>query len=76
MKTVSAFFQLYKIFLYRVHDADHIPHGKKVVMYFMKQPGGLLEFEKIWRRQFVETMQPNFLPYLWSVDHKPERMVF
>ena len=43
-------------------------------MYYMKQPGGLLEFEKMWRRQFIETMQPQYLPYLWSVDHKPERM--
>ena len=43
-------------------------------MYYMKQSGGLLEFEKMWRRQFVETMEPKYLPHLWSVDHKPERM--
>lgn len=51
-----------------------MPHGKKVVNYFMVKDGGLLEFERMWRRQFVENMQPKFLPPLWSVEHNPERM--
>ena len=62
------------VFTYRIFDANHIPHGKKVVMHFMREKGGLLEFEKMWRRQFIETMEPKYLPNLWSVDHKPERM--
>ena len=28
----------------------------------------------MWPRQFAEAMQPQYLPYLWSVDHKPEHM--
>ena len=36
------------------------------------EQGGLLKFIKIWRQQFVETMEPRFLPDFWSVDHNPE----
>lgn len=34
--------------------------------------GGLLEFQATWRRHFVNTMQPKFLPAFWSVDYVPE----
>ena len=29
----------------------------------------LATFEKMWRQHFIDTMKPQFLPYLWSVDH-------
>lgn len=36
---------------------------------------GLLEFQARWRRHFVSTMQPKFLPTFWSVDYVPENWV-
>ena len=57
---------------FRFQKHDRMPHGKTVVMHFMEQQGGLLKFIKIWRQQFVETMEPRFLPDFWSVDHNPE----
>lgn len=48
-------------------------HGE-VVIQKVKEQKKLLEFEKLWRVHFVETMCPQFLPELWSVDHRLERM--
>lgn len=59
----------------RINNAKFVPHGRKVVEYYMAKEGGLLEFEKMWRRHFVEFMQPKHLPSLWSVEHKPERII-
>ena len=58
----------------RIKNTKWQPHGQTVVAFYMEQEGGLLGFEKMWRKQFVEYMQPKFLPPLWSVEHKPERM--
>ena len=41
-------------------------------MHFMEQTDGLVKFIKLWRQQFVETMEPQYLPDFWSVDHNPE----
>merc|ERR1712126_169482 len=56
-------------------NEDYNPHGKRVVEYFMKEYGtddGPLELEKLWRKHFLATMNPQFLPKRWSVDHKQE----
>ncbi|KAK7110101.1 exonuclease 3'-5' domain-containing protein 2-like [Littorina saxatilis] len=50
---------------------DYIIHAKKVVEHSAEN-GGLLEFQATWRRHFVNTMQPKFLPAFWSVDYVPE----
>jgi len=44
-------------------------HGKKVV----EQIGDLEEFIKMWRRVFLEKMQPKYMPNGWSVDHRVDR---
>lgn len=46
------------------------PHGKQVVD-IVSQEGleGLGEFIKIWRINFIESMQPKYLPSGWRVDH-------
>lgn len=48
-------------------------HGE-VVIQKVKEQKRLLEFEKMWRVHFVDTMSPGFLPDLWSVDHRLGRM--
>ncbi|XP_052250586.1 exonuclease 3'-5' domain-containing protein 2-like isoform X2 [Dreissena polymorpha] len=58
----------------RVNNSSFVPHGKKVVDFYMQKHGGLLEFERMWRRHFLESMQPKYLPALWSVEHQPERL--
>ncbi|XP_076651374.1 exonuclease 3'-5' domain-containing 2 [Halictus rubicundus] len=50
------------------------PHGLKVVQYFEKREGGLVELERIWREHFLLTMKPKYLPSLWSVCHNQERL--
>ncbi|KAL4231962.1 Exonuclease 3'-5' domain-containing protein 2 [Mactra antiquata] len=59
----------------KINNAKFVPHGKKVVEYYMNKHGGLLEFEKMWRQHFVDIMQPKHLPYLWSIEHKPEKLL-
>ncbi|KAL5021969.1 hypothetical protein ScPMuIL_001124 [Solemya velum] len=56
----------------RVNNPEFLPHGKKVVNHVRKN-GGLLNFEKRWRKNFLDNMKPNFLPVMWSVDHQHER---
>nr|KAG5707597.1 hypothetical protein BaRGS_030979 [Batillaria attramentaria] len=50
---------------------NFVTHAQRVVDY-MAEHGGLLEFQARWRRHFVSTMQPRFLPAYWSVDYVPE----
>ncbi|XP_046376546.1 exonuclease 3'-5' domain-containing protein 2-like [Haliotis rufescens] len=52
----------------RIFNSDYVPHGKKVVEHF-KQKAELWAFERRWRKNFVETMKPQFLPPLWSIEH-------
>jgi len=56
-------------------NSDYNPHGKKVVDYFMKIRNdyeGIIILEKMWRKNFCDTMNPKYLPALWSIDHKQE----
>lgn len=54
-----------------VEQEDFVSHGKKVIERFASDPELSLEqFERLWRQHFVDTMSPQYLPELWSVDHK------
>ncbi|XP_077990720.1 exonuclease 3'-5' domain-containing protein 2-like [Glandiceps talaboti] len=54
----------------KVSNDDYISHGEKVVAAINKEEGGLIQFEKAWRKHFLNTMTPKFLPELWSVNHR------
>lgn len=48
-------------------------HGEVVIKQVTEQKK-LLEFEKMWRVHFLETLNPQFLPKLWSVEHRFDKM--
>ncbi|XP_076164797.1 exonuclease 3'-5' domain-containing 2 isoform X2 [Ptiloglossa arizonensis] len=50
------------------------PHGLKVVQYFQRKEGGLVELERMWREHFLLNMNPKYLPNLWSIRHNQERL--
>ncbi|GFV45067.1 exonuclease 3'-5' domain-containing protein 2 [Trichonephila clavipes] len=50
-----------------------VPHGLKVYQYFCEN-GGLIQFEKLWRQHFLDSMQPQYLPSMWSVEHNHKRL--
>ena len=52
-------------------------HGEKVVKGIMEEEGfqGIVKFEKRWRQHFLNSLEPKFLPQLWSVDHVHESVV-
>lgn len=50
-----------------------IPHGLKVYQYFCENDG-LIKLEKIWRQHFLDSMKPQFLPSMWSIDHNHKRL--
>ncbi|GIX88157.1 exonuclease 3'-5' domain-containing protein 2 [Caerostris extrusa] len=50
-----------------------ISHGLKVYQYFCENDG-LIQFEKMWRQHFLDTMKPQFLPAMWSVEHNHKRL--
>lgn len=52
-------------------NKDYISHGELVVRA-VKDRGELKLFQRKWRQHFVDTMQPQFLPKLWSVEHDPK----
>lgn len=49
-------------------------HGLKVVRYFENKEGGLVELERLWRENFLNTMKPKYLPKLWSICHNQDRL--
>ncbi|XP_068759380.1 exonuclease 3'-5' domain-containing protein 2-like isoform X3 [Montipora capricornis] len=57
----------------RKENANFVSHGREVVKR-VREEGKLLEFEKMWRKHFVDTMHPKYLPPLWSVDHRHEAL--
>jgi len=53
-----------------ISNDNYKPHGMKVVEWMhSNHSGDLGTFERMWRHHFIETMQPKFLPNMWSVDH-------
>ncbi|KAG8182152.1 hypothetical protein JTE90_014562 [Oedothorax gibbosus] len=54
-------------------NESFVPHGQKVYEYFCEN-GGLVQFEKMWRQHFLDTMKPQFLPDMWSVEHNHKRL--
>eukprot|EP01022_Parablepharisma_sp_SALTPOND_P019924 TRINITY_DN349_c0_g1_i1.p2 TRINITY_DN349_c0_g1~~TRINITY_DN349_c0_g1_i1.p2 ORF type:complete len:724 (-),score=92.43 TRINITY_DN349_c0_g1_i1:6739-8910(-) len=50
-------------------DDDEGSHGKIIV----KSVGDLGEFIRMWRKRFLDNMQPKFLPKGWNVDHRIDR---
>lgn len=59
---------------YRVENSEYCQHGERVVQRYRDQFGGLVELERLWREHFLQTMQPRFLPELWSVNHNADRL--
>jgi len=56
-------------------NGDYVPHSRAVVQYYLESnTSSLLELEKKWRRHFLDTMKPQHLPELWSVEHQAERL--
>ncbi|KAL9959867.1 hypothetical protein ACROYT_G033231 [Oculina patagonica] len=53
----------------RRENSNFVSHGQEVVKK-VRKAGKLLEFEKTWRQHFLDTMRPQYLPPLWSVDHR------
>lgn len=48
-------------------------HGELVVEFYKKNDG-LIELEKIFRQHFLDTMQPQFMPKLWNINHNANRL--
>ncbi|KAK1793613.1 hypothetical protein P4O66_011997 [Electrophorus voltai] len=58
----------------RICNENYVPHGLKVVRAFAERGlQGLIELERRWRQHFLSSMQPGFLPPLWSVSHNHEK---
>jgi len=57
----------------RVSNQDRLnPHGKEVIEKVMAEDG-VGDFIKMWRKHFIDEMQPKFLPAGWKIDHQIER---
>ncbi|XP_017083906.2 exonuclease 3'-5' domain-containing protein 2 [Drosophila eugracilis] len=59
---------------YRIENSDYCQHGERVVQQYREKFGGLVELERLWREHFLHTMQPQFLPELWNVNHNADRL--
>lgn len=57
------------------NELIEMTHGEKVVGATSREADGFAKFERRWRVHFLSTMQPRFMPDLWSVDHKHESQV-
>lgn len=50
-----------------------ISHGEIVVDYYAKN-GGIVELEIVFRKHFLDTMNPQHLPSLWNINHNANRL--
>ncbi|KAK2157407.1 hypothetical protein LSH36_192g01012 [Paralvinella palmiformis] len=57
----------------RLPNDAYEPHGHLVVKYYIEHEG-LMALEKLWRQHFIDTMKPEYLPELWSVDHSHDEL--
>ncbi|KAJ4425777.1 exonuclease 3'-5' domain-containing protein 2 [Periplaneta americana] len=58
-----------------VANVGYEPHGQRVVAYFSTpEAGGLTQLEQRWREHFLTSMNPEYLPALWSVQHNHLRL--
>ena len=48
------------------------PHGIQIVE-IMKKEDRLSDFIKLWRTNFLQSMEPQFLPMGWRIEHTVER---
>ncbi|XP_003388132.1 PREDICTED: exonuclease 3'-5' domain-containing protein 2-like isoform X2 [Amphimedon queenslandica] len=55
----------------RLHNPNYVSHGELVVKA-VKEREDLVEFQQRWRQHFLDSMQPQYLPKLWSVYHNPQ----
>merc|ERR550539_2339247 len=58
-----------------IYNENYISHGQKVVEHFIEKEGGdqgVVMFERMWRQHFLDTMKPEFLPPMWSVQHRQD----
>ena len=58
---------------FSVANAAYVCHGQKVVQHMIEHEG-LIVFEKLWRQHFLDSLKPEHLPALWSVDHCHEEL--
>ncbi|KAJ9579555.1 hypothetical protein L9F63_004740 [Diploptera punctata] len=54
-------------------NENYEPHGRRVVSHYI-QNGGLMLLEQLWREHFLKSMNPQYLPRLWSVTHNHSRL--
>ena len=48
------------------------PHGKQVVDIIQSEDR-MSDFVKLWRTNFLQSMEPKYLPLGWRVEHTVER---
>jgi len=82
-KTICNFtyIQLYKLYLmlkeehkieienFKQNNRYKFDHGYHVVQK-LKTEKDIMEFVKLWRHHFIETMKPKYMPKGWSIDFR------
>ena len=64
-------------YYFRIPNENYSPHGKVVVQHYIERSGeGICALERRWRKHFLDTMRPKFLPPLWSVEHQGHAAAF
>lgn len=75
------YIQLYKLYLrlYEIYDRDLKIFRNKHAKYYdhgyhlmkkMKNDDDIEKFIKMWRKHFIDTMNPQYMPKGWSVDFR------
>lgn len=54
---------------YRIENPDFVPGPELVVNSIINDEEKIADFVRSWRRHFIETVHPRFLPDGWSIDH-------
>lgn len=80
------YIQLYKLYLllkndynetiinYKKNNRINYEHGHYIMMKLNTEEK-MVDFVKLWRNHFINTMKPQYMPTGWSIDYKIKRNV-
>lgn len=88
IETVSGYnyIQLYKLYLlisekhyndvenFKNNERKYYDHGYHLIKKLDTEKK-IIEFVKLWRNHFIETMKPEFMPLGWSIDFRIKTIV-
>jgi hypothetical protein len=61
--------EVFNMYVNKYNNYEPKSHGE-IVVEMLKKTNKIDEFTRMWRKHFVDTMKPKYMPKFWSIDRK------